>query len=104
MGKASQVGGWSIPGCATFLPPAPAPVALQLFAHSSVPKADPGVLCRDKIHAEGSFLELLLTRKEELSELMGLPVLPLAQECHGERKKVFTSFSISINTVFKIQV
>lgn len=35
-GRASQVGGWSIPCCATLLPPAPAPMALQLFAHSQL--------------------------------------------------------------------
>lgn len=35
-GMSSQVGGWSIPCCATFLPPAPAAMALQLFAHSQL--------------------------------------------------------------------
>lgn len=69
-----------------------------------VPKADPGVLWRDKIHPEGSFLELSLTRKQEISEQMGLRALPPAQECRGGRKKGFMSFSISLNTVFKIQV
>lgn len=106
-GRASQVGGWSIPCCATFLPPAPAAMALcssLLTASCSVtavvPKVDPGVLCRDKIHPKGSFLELSLWRKEEISEQMGLGVLPLAQECGGERKKKWSCHFPSPQTQF----
>lgn len=85
-------------------PPAPSPSSSLLTASCSVtavvPKADPGVLYRDKIHPKGSFLEISLRRKEEISEQICLRALPLAQECRGERKKKWSRHFPSAQTQF----
>jgi len=66
-----------------------------------VTRAGPGALCGDRVIPADAFLEISLTRKEEMCQSQQLKSGPSGLLCG---KKVFTSFSISSNTVFKREV